>query len=278
MTLRDLSSEVSALGFDGAIAMDGLFLTSLNRALRQIFGEYSVTGRITLSAVRSKPSTRIPRLWHGMGESLSLPLKGRAYSFFTSGTGAFTLRDGSNTVHKSFTGTRVRFSGFLSEGGAITFTGELGYLVTDIVTFDEIFSQNVSDIPDGRGQTCIQIRDKVGDFLSFISPPTDSNGKELSNVRMEDGAIHIKNGYEGELDLVYRRLPRPILTENPDQTIDIPPEYEVLLGPLVASYVYLDSDPEKAELYGKLYRSITEREASLHKELRTSRYVTNGWA
>ena len=278
MTLKELAREVSALGFDGTIAIDGLFITSLNRALRQIFGEHSVTGEITLSAMESKPISHIPRLRHRMGESLSLPLIGKAYNFFTSGTGEFTLRDGNNTLHREFSGTRVRFCSFLSEGGDITFSGDYSYLVTDLVTFDQITSQRYEDIPDGRAYAKISVRELVGDFLSFISMPRDSHGRELSEARLEDGAIIVGSDYDGEINLVYRRSPRHILTDEPEQEIDIPCEYAVLLAPLVASYVYLDSEPDKAEKYEELYRSITERELSLRRGINSPKYITNGWA
>ena len=278
MTLRDLTDEVSAMGFDGAIATDELFIASLNRALRQIFGEHTVTGRVTLSAIRSKPATRIQSLRHTMGESLSLPLRGKAYSFFTSGTGEFTLRDGKNTTHKSFDGTRVRFYGFLSGDGEITFKGELAYLVTDMVTFDEICVTRAEDIPDGRSVRRISIREMTGDFLSFLHPPTDANGNVIPDVRMEDGAIYIKDSFDGEINVTYRRLPKKIVSDEAEAEIDIPDEYAVLLGPLVASYVYLDSAPEKAELYGKLYRDMSDKELAQRRDGRAVKYVTNGWA
>lgn len=279
MTLKELVREVSALGFDGSIAVDNLLITSLNRSLWQIYSERSVTGRITLSVTGSTPLTRLPRLEHKMGESLALSLIGRAYSFYVSGMGEFTVRDGANVKKREFSGTRVRFSGFLDNEGSITFGGEYAYSVTDLVTYGEVRSPYADDIPDGSAEVYISLRDAVPDFLSFIGRPTDHNGDELEDVRLEDGYIIVKSSYSGQINLTYRRSPLPVTEEDGENEIDIPKEYSMLLSPLVASYVYLDSDPEKAQYYREVYRAMSESERTYGGTRSTAKYIiTDGWA
>ena len=58
MTLRELIGEVSALGFDGALVADTAFITSLNRSVRQIYGERKITDEYSFLAVGERPVIR----------------------------------------------------------------------------------------------------------------------------------------------------------------------------------------------------------------------------
>ena len=278
MTLRELAGEVSALGFDEDLAIDRLFITSVNRALRRVYGEHTVTGRITLSIISQRPAMRIHRLNHKMGESLTLSLIGRAYSFFTCGEGEFILKDGNNTVKKEFCGTRVRFYGFLENEGSLTFEGKYAYSVTDLVTYESLVSSDREDIPDGSAMVKISVRESASDFLSFIGYPTDSKENELTFIKLDGGCLYIPFDYDGDIHLIYRRTHRTVMTDEPEREIDIPNEYSALLAPLVASYVYLDTDSERAELYGDLYRAMSNECKALLTRKADTKYLTDGWA
>ena len=59
--------------------------------------------------------------------------------------------------------------------------------------------------------------------------------------------------YDGEVTVLYKRTPQT-LTNDIDQIIDIPDEYQHLLALLTAAYIWLDDDPTKAQYYMSLYR------------------------
>ena len=125
--------------------------------------------------------------------------------------------------------------------------------VYNAVTYSEILSSDVADIPDGNGLTEIDVRERIRDFGGFASLVTDSSGAPIRSAILSDGKITLPSDYSGEINLTYRRLPRlPTLTE-PDAQIDVPREYEPLLPLLTAFYVLLDDEDEKAEIYKKAY-------------------------
>ena len=279
MTLKDLIREVSALGFDGRVEADELLMSSLNRSQKQIFGERSITSNLTFFANGQKPQYRLPYALHSMGESLSFSLSGMAYSFFVSGEGSFTVKDKSGTRSESFRSTNAHFSGFLCGTGEIIFTGDYAYSISDLVCWGQVFSADPKDIPDGTGRTVYSMRKLAADFLTFAAPPTDRNGKEIPNLRVEDDRIILDEDYTGYVSVTYRRAPRLTVAADTDKDIDIPKEYEHLLAPLTAYFVYLDSDEEKAREYLELYKDLTKRENKFSKDRITAQYrITDGWA
>ena len=63
-----------------------------------------------------------------------------------------------------------------------------------------------------------------------------------------------------------------------DERIDVPEELAELLPLAVASFVWLDDDPEKAQYYMSLYKDGIGTLRRFHPRELGSSYVTNGWA
>lgn len=279
MTLREALSEVSALGFDGELECDSAFLTALERSKRQLFSERGVTGEFIIPPAFRAPETLVPIYRHEAGDSRTFSLSGKAYSFFVSGKGRYTVVDGAERTTRSFDATRERIAGFIKSRGSIIFEGEYAFTVTALACFSVLHGDSVSDIPDGSAVVRLDMRKLVPDFHSFLSPAKDMTGRIIPGIRLEEAYAYIPSDYTGEARISYRRTPAVTPPENMDSVIDLPTGCEHLLPLLIASYVYVDSFPDRAEYYGALYREASAAEMKNRVRVADTLYRdTNGWA
>ena len=258
MTLRELSSEICALGFDDYLKLDASIVFAAKRALSAIYGELRITSRATLQVVATAPSRKVDKFHHNGGREETLPLSGKAYAMTVSGKGSVRIYDGANSKTVSFDSDSKLIKGFLHSAGKAVFHGDYSYNVYNIATYDEAFGDDLSAIPDGRDLAEICVRDRLSDFLAFSSPPLDSKGRPIGEVQLKDGIITLPACFEGDLNITYRRCPAFPSLSSPDEPIDIPREYETLLPLLSAFYILLDEDAEKAEIYKKAYLEMLD--------------------
>lgn len=278
MTLRELSNEICALGFNNYAKLDLPLKLAAKRALTSIYGEMEIMGAETFYITARLPSSKVARLHHTGGGVETLPLSGKAYAMTVSGCGSVTIYDGANSSTVKFSSKRKLIRGFLKYGGRVVFSGSSSFEVFNLVTFDEIFGDDIASIPDGTPYTKIQMRDAVPNFLGFAAPPTDGNGNVIQTATLHDGVITLPSTYSGEINIKYRRLPDFSSLSEPDEEIDIPNEYAILLPLLTAFYVLLDEDEEKAEIYKNSYLEMLECIKKNAYSLSNGGYAdVNGW-
>ena len=253
MTLKELSSEICSLGFDSYSKLDMTLVFAARRALTSIFSELHVTEEAKLFVASHKPTTKVKRLCHKGGGAEALPLSGKAYAMTVSGRGCVTITDGFDSFSINFNSDSKLIRGFLKQGGRAVFSGDYSYDVYNVVTYDDVFGPEVSSIPDGDGFIKIDARKTIENFGGFASAAHDEFGKVVKSAILTDGTIKLPDDFCGELNLRYKKTPSlPTLT-SPDEEIDIPDEYAMLLPLLTAFYVLLDDEPEKAEIYKSAY-------------------------
>lgn len=279
MTLKELHSEIKALGFDDFIELDARFLTAASCALKGIYNAVSVSGKTKFFVRSSLPSGKISVFHHKGGGTDVLPLNGKAYSMRLYGKGMFML-DGKNIAErKSFDCEGDVFHGFINGEATIKFLGALSYTVFNLVTFDEQFSDDAADIPDGSGYTTVDLARIVPDFLAFDSMPRDENGNIIECATLHDGKITFGPDFVGGVEIGYRRMPVLPSLDAPDVKIDLPSEYALLLTLLTASYILLDDDLDKAMHYKEIYESELERVTRFERKCTSGRYeIADGWA
>ena len=278
MILRDLISEVSSLGFDGAVECDTLFLTSLKRSLLKIFTDKKITSKKVLHKSKDRLCDFFPIIRYDGENAISIPLRGGALCFFTSGSGTYTLTLGSSAYIYGFSGSSVRHAHVLDDNAKIVFSGGSPYTVSSFCVFLDAY-ENDSDIPDGRKIREYDMKELFDDFLSFASFPKDERGCPLECVTLERDRMYVDREYEGDIHIHYARLPKISMSASPESEVDIPREYEHLLPVLVASYIYLDSNPTLAERYRELYATMSECiKAETRRDALTPYKDTNGWA
>ena len=278
MTLRELSDEICALGFENYAKPDASLVFAARRALTAIYGELRITGATKLHVTAKLPSSKVARLHHKGGGVETLPLSGKAYAMTASGIGCITVFDGANSSNIKFNSDSKLIRGFLKYGGRAVFSGDSSFDVYNIVTFNEVFGENVASIPDGDSHIRINVRERVGNFLGFLSPALDSNGDIIKSAVLDGGTITLPAAYDGEINIEYRRLPELPSLSALDAQIDVPKEYEMLLPLLTAFYVLLDDDEEKAEIYKKSYLEMLTCIRKGTYSLAGSGYAdVNGW-
>ena len=280
MNIQDLCYEVTELVFDVPIGTPTSIIYAANRALREIYTRRIITKTARLYTRGFAPSYYRAEV-HCDGESeITLPLSGKAFSMRLCGAGTYTIFDGDIINAYPFdTGLESRvIKYFIKNGGKIKLLGETSFSVYDFSLYSEIYSKKVGDIPDGGKWVSLDVRSIYGDFMSFVSPATDSSGNPIPSCSLSDGKIRLNSDYRGEIILTYRRLPQ-MLTNDPQDNIDIPDEYYHLLPTLTASYILLDADEKKAKYYRERYEEMLSRmESNCYQHINTEYKNLNGWA
>ncbi len=279
MTTRELRNDVSALSFCDIGEKDGRFTAYANLALRTIYKELTFIGTHTVYIGGIRPSHYTERILHKGGESESVPLLGKAYSFLAVGKGSITVSDGYSEFTRDFDTEGTAFRGFLHSEGKLTLTGDYSFTVFSLAVFSEIVSEFENDIPLISRSHTYNMRDMVNDFQSFLLPPKDGNGKEIPGAVFSDGILTIPDYTGDKIIITYRRLPKKIYIDFPDSQIDLSEEYSDLLTVLCAYFICLEDDRESAERYRELYNSILQSHKKNSPERTVSDLiVTNGWA
>lgn len=279
MTLKDLNSETRALAFDDFLALDERFLHSARRAVLGVYNSRKITAEKKFCVRGAKPKTKISEIRYNGGGGDPLPLSGKAFSMRLYGKGSFVISGPDGALKRDFDCGGDYFKDFLYGDTTITFLGDTSYTVCNLCTFDEVFSSDKRDIPNGDGFTVIDLREALPDFLAPEYMPTDASGKVVSGVVLYDGKIKLPDSYSGEISVVYRK--RPILPslDAPEVKIDIPAEYEPLLPLSCAYYLMLDDEPDKAEFYREEYeKMLSVISRGFAYSIEQNKIETNGWA
>ena len=263
MTLNELKTEVSALGFEPGKDGDPILLSAANRALSMICAEVPTLKALHAPVAPCTPSYYIAALHHARGERIELTLSGRAYSFWISGGGSFTEISDDGNRTQQFDTKISNFRGFINGNTKLIFDGVGDYDVLGLSVFDSVRGKELEDIPTSH-ENRIDPDELVDDFFAFIEPPRDSKGEFIPGARLEGRYAILPTDYHGVVTLNYESRPKTITGST--TSIDISPSAEHLLPILTAYFVWLDDEAELAESYLRLYRSML---ATLKRNSRT---------
>ncbi|MBR5448386.1 MAG: hypothetical protein IKV43_00215 [Clostridia bacterium] len=278
MTYNELKAQVASLGFERTVADGDGLRRAVERGLHTLFTDLPqvrVT-RIYISAPRLTNVYKTVR--HNGRETEAFFLHGTAFSFRPHGDGAYTLYDGDAVTRVSFFATDGVVRGGISSGnGRIIFEGEKDYTVTSLATFGGRYGASLTDVPEYAEERDIDLATVIPDFGGVATQPACVSGN-MSGTRLtvRTNILNLPFLLDGEVEVEYYRLPR--FTAAKDEPLDLPPGTEHLLAFLVASFIWLDDDAEKAQYYMALYRDglLTHRKRLLSS--RDRNYRTNGWA
>ena len=253
MTLNDLKEEVISLGFETDLENSDSFTFALKRALKSLYAEYDVIGNSRIYIERRKPSFHLERLEISR-DNTEIELSGLCYSFTTVGVGSYTVTGGITSKTKAFNRDGEVHKGFI-EGGhcVITFYTNHSATVYDLAAFSETYGPALSSIPVYSQLTECDLKEQVADIGSLVCPPKDDSGCIIPGISVSGTKLFIPRSFSGPVNIRYKRAaPAPPSLSTTE--IDIPSECEHLLALLVSFYVWLDDDPEKANLYMSLFR------------------------
>ncbi len=278
MTYNELKDEVCALGFDTNTENSDILLSAVKRAVGTIYSERGVYKTLELYRPQNTVLSRTDVYFHTGGSVRNFETDAKAYSFKVSGNGSFSLTDALGTTTSEISADCSVFRGFIVGGGTLSFSGEYSYTVYDLAFFGDIFGGAISDIPLLGSYHEYRMQDIVADFAAFASFASDASGEPITGASTLGDTLKIPEDHFGKIIITYKSKPLPV-TGNLDEVIPLPTGCEHLCPLLVAAYVWLDDDPEKAQYYMSLYR---EGMASVKVYSRTSVGGTyndvTGWA
>ena len=304
MTVSQLYESVAMLGFEDSLENDMRFIYAANRALLQVNSIRPATSSCQLvhnplkNAIKGASFEPI----EVCGEACFTAHSAKSYYFEAYGKGKLFIEKETENGYepitpvsgiafnsdKGFSGYRgliKHYGYFVDSGIRLRFVGDYLFYVKNVAMYEHIFSENVEDIPAYEPYTRYDLSHILTDFLSLPAPP---------QVIKED-FVYINNGYDvedghvvllpysekGIYKVTYNRVPKKIEAigdpEN-DPIIDLEEDLGALLPILVASYVWLDDEPEKSQYYMNLY---LERALDIGKKSYSTKpiHVTNvnGW-
>ena len=254
MTYKDLYAEVAALGFESEIEDQTALLYSANRALKSIAALAPSYGTLTLIQRVIPPVSHIPEVKYEPGEEVIIPLRGATFSLKFSGAGTVTLKERMRVTPYFFDSPYTELRRMLpNHEGELILSGRTSFTLKDIACYAYMNGTGESDIPIVAPFRDYDMRAHTDDFFGFTSLPTDERGDKIEGAYFRDDMLFVPSGYEGEIHLIYRRLPRAISADTPSLRIDLAPSVSHLLPLLTAAYLWLDDDSAKAQFYMQMY-------------------------
>lgn len=278
MTYANLKDAVARLGFEPELEDEAALAPALSRALYTVYTDRPTEAVARIARPRYTGRLVLESMEHTPGEREVYALDGRAYSLLLSGKGSYTLRTGGSTVTESFDSPLLPVRGILGDRSEISFSGDYSYTVLSLAVYPTLRSGRPSDIPLYTERNTLDLAGAIPDLLSVTGTPKDIYGKEIRGARLRGSVLELPEGYCGELIVSYCRTPRIPSGMDPEERLDLPPECEELLPLLVASYVWLEDSPEKAQYYLSLYKDGIATLRSLISRKGVGEYLTDGWA
>ena len=281
MTVADLYRSVAQLGFEDSLEYEDGFVFAANRALLEVNSLRPTTSFCFINHRPMKNKLLKPTFDPVLKEDeLTFECADvKAYYFECDGTGTAYIelydkatrswqKIGMRSI--SSDGEYKPYKGFIQKDGAfvsgtvrLRFTGAYLYSVKSVAMYEHLYSKAEDDIPAYEAFTKYDVSKMVSDFLSFKNPP----------IEVDDGYRHLNQGYQvednrilllpyddaGHYKVIYNRRPKPIKNDggfSEDLTvIDLDEELCALLPILIAAYIWMDDEPEKAQYYLSLYQS-----------------------
>ena len=254
MTLNDIKKEVAHLGFESESAIDGSIEGATRRALSTIYTEHGARGTGRLYQSSPIPRRYIPAIAHTGKEEEVISLVWSSYAFVVSGVGAFQVSDsGGNVRYEEFDTYNGYVHGKVIGAGVIRFKGDFRYTVYDLCIYSEAFADGEAPPRYGKMRE-YDLKDVFPDFLCAITAPKTADGEMIKNSSITGRRLLLPYDYTGEVLVEYRKSAPAVSINTPDLDLDIPDELKDLVPLLVAAYVWLDDDADKAQYYMSLYR------------------------
>lgn len=294
MNVAELYKQVAALGFETAVENSDMFYFTANRALLQVC---KVRPAIRHCLINHKP------LVNSVTEQTFSPVEkiddltfeansAKAYYFEADGNGVVYIEQHiaetdswrvfgkveieSKQTFKAYKGLIKKEGAFYAGRMRLRFSGEFLYSVKNVALYEQLYSSDAADIPAYEAYTRYDVSKLVDDFMALCCPPireTDEN-TILNQGYAQEGNSTILLPYEsrGVYRVMYEHRPKAIentgATTEDTQEIDLDDELCSLMPILIASYVWIDDEPQKSEYYLSLYReriseiAVTRRDTS----------------
>lgn len=296
MTVQELYYQTAQLGFEDSLEDGARFYSAANRALLQVA---AVRPETRLCFINHNP---MPNMLTEQYESLDVTENitysaNGAKSFFFKACGKGEVRvEYLDNGEWQIYGTPINidtekneyrcYRGFIpdEENTRLAFyAGEYLYLVSNVALYKHKISDELADIPDFEAFTRYNVAEMVSDFWGIVAPPIKSDMSKLTtgyNIESEC-IIVLPRTSRGMYQIEYKHKPEAInasdAAQNNTSKIDLAEDLAVLMPLLVASYVWLEDSPDKAQYYLTLYREGTMNIERRSRKIAPVQIETNGW-
>ena len=308
MTIKELYDSVAELGFETELESERLngFILAANRAIVQINRIRPATSIYKLNHFplvnKLSESTYEPVCKDD--EALIFSTDGaKSYFFECNGNGIATIEKSTDFGETwetlaavelvSEKGQFEKYRGLILDGDKpylglvrIKFSGDYIYWVQNVAMYGSLLSADPESVPAFSKYISYDIASLTDDFVSFVCPPiTDAQrdkGFILNTDYFVEGAskILIPASIKGVYDVVYNRRNKQLsLNDDMEETnIDLDSELCCLMPNPVASYIWADDEPTKAEYYLTLYNAQVAEIMAREKNLKPVVYRNKtGW-
>lgn len=305
MTIKELYSSVAQLGFETTLESDERFFFAVNRAIMQVNRVKPLTSIYKLNHFPLEnliEGNQYEPVCKNKEALIFVAEAARSYYFECNGNGLAIVEkstDGEEWITigditlSSPDGRFVEYKGFILEGAnpvddkvRIRFIGDYLYYVQNVAMYGSLLSTQTKDIPVYARNITYNIASLTNDFMGFVCPPIADAKRSTSFVLNQDyfieeeSKILIPASVKGVFEICYNRRPREATSEGMEkgELIDLCDELCAILPNLVASYIWVDDEPEKAQYYLSLYREQVAEISALKKDMRPFVYRNKtGW-
>lgn len=278
MKVSELYNSVAQLGFSDSLEDNARFIFATNRALLQVCKLAPTVKTFVLNHAPVKALIGFTEQVSHTSGTLSYETAGAvAYTFEACGKGVCRIeyagKNGEwlicaivpiNTAKQEY----VRYYGFIKDqggsfvGGAvrICFDGEYKYAIKNLALYAHIESDDVEDIEPYGTYSKYDLHALIPSAMAICSPPMDERNKIIGDFRMHgEWELLLPRKKGGSYTIMYHAMPDKVTVDDLepqyDKDIDLGEELCSLLPLLVASYVWVEDAPDKAEYYATLYNA-----------------------
>lgn len=186
--------------------------------------------------------------------------KGTIRPFNTQNKNSFNVLKGFITYGEAFIDKEDEKTDGYSDECFIEIESEYGYTVRNIAIYDKIYSDLDEDIPPFTEKVPYKVSALVNDFERFDSSPKDITSQKYLHRDYEiegNDTVLLPLTEQGayEISYIHRVITFDTYTDvnSEEHLIDLDEDLASLMPSLVAAYVWLDDEPEKAQYYMNLY-------------------------
>jgi hypothetical protein len=304
MRVDELYEAVAKLGFEDALEDGDSFYYAANRAIIQVNALRPAVAEYTIhhAPISNLLNTGFDPVIRDESDVIYTCMNPKAYYFEASGSGTLFIEkqyeDQWRLIgEREFSGERfASYRGFIFEDGEFTkgnirlrfsasAQGDFAYFIKNIAMYSKIFSADEKHIPAFKEYAKYDMAELCDDFLTFEAPIIRRGEYyDTGTGFFIEGSHTILFPYnaEGIFKVLYRRRPKSLINdgkaEEDTTVIDLDDELCTLLPTLIASYVWAEDEPEKAQYYLALYRELAANIEYRAASISTSKVINkSGW-
>lgn len=299
MRVLDIYEAVSKLGFEDSLEDNIAFYQALNRATVQI---NDLRPRIGAIEIFHKPLVNCikdPFTVREVFQKVDFSATGaKAYYFEVKGSGGYTVKykkdeeyitakdeDFQHSVFTPISGLITPEDGEKIEGEVILeIRSDYAIYIRNVALYDKLYGSAAEDIPAYTEYQAYDISALVDDFLALAERPIEMDGHIVMNTgyEIEDGrTLILPRDNSGTYKVRYKKLiPDIPYKPSPEEDITVIPldgDLCKLLPLLIAAYVWIDDETEKAQYYLNLYNARAGEIIRSNSDVSPLKYQTNGW-